>query len=238
MGRGVSCHRCGASTPMPDDLRVPVFACAFCRAELATASYAGAAAVSADALIGHLGQAMDGTVPVAQAAVTAPRFEGGSTDARAANCQHCAAPIAVPLDLQVRELTCTGCGRVQAVNRYVSDDERFALDMQRQVAGNEAFKRLCADGVPCSRCGAKNAVPEDGSVQLPCTFCKATILLSDHVDASAIARARLKHGVFALRDAAIQQQTSRDRRTTTIIVGCVVGGIVVSLILGLVLSTR
>ena len=237
MGRGVTCHRCGASTPLPDDLRVAAFACAFCRAELATASYGGAAAVSADALLGHIGHVIGGNVPLAQAAAAAPRFQGGSTDARAATCQHCAAPIAVPLDLSIRELTCDGCGRTQAVNRYISDGERFALDMERQVAGNEAFKRLCAEGVPCSRCGAKNAVPEDGSVQLPCKYCKATILLSDHVDASAVAHARLKHGVFAMRDAVIQQQASRNRLTTIIVIGCVAGVLVVAIILGLVSGT-
>ena len=235
VGRGVTCHRCGASTPLPDDLRVPVFACAFCRAELTTASYAGAAAVSADALLGHIGQVIDGAVPVAQGAATAPRFQGGSTETRAATCQHCAAPIAVPLNVEVRELTCAGCGRVQPVNRYISDAERFALDMERQVAGNEAFKRLSAEGVPCSRCGGKNAVPQDGSVQLLCKFCKGTILLSDHVDASAIARARLKHGVFAMRDAAIQQQANRDRLTTKIIVGGIAGAIILVIVVNVVL---
>ena len=75
--------------------------------------------------------------------------------------------------------------------------------MARQVAGNEAWRRLLADGVACGRCGGVNAVPDDGSVQLACSFCGAAVLLSDHVDAGAVARHRLKHGVFAMRDEAL-----------------------------------
>lgn len=39
---GVTCSRCGASTPLPDDLRTPTFSCAFCHGELQAAAYAGA----------------------------------------------------------------------------------------------------------------------------------------------------------------------------------------------------
>lgn len=213
MSRGVTCSRCGASTPLPDDLTVPSFACAFCHAVLETAAYAGQAAVSADALLGYVGAALESGVGAPE---SAPRFEGGSTSPRAASCRHCAAPVEVPLDVSVRELSCAGCGRRQPVSDYVSDEERFALDMQRQVAGNEALVRLRAEGVPCGKCGAKSAVPDDGSVQLVCPYCGATILLSDHVDASAVARARLKHGVYAVRS-----------RRVNIVVGLIVVGLVV-----------
>lgn len=238
MGQGVTCHHCGASTPLPDDLRVPSFACAYCRAQLTTASYAGAAAVSADALMGHLGQVVRDRTPAHEAVANAPRFQGGSTETRPAKCLHCAAAVMVPLDLTVREFTCPACGRAELVNRYLSDAERFTLDMQRQVAGNEALKRLRAEGVSCSRCGGKNPVPDDGAVQIPCQFCRATILLSDHVDASAVARARLKHGVYAMRDAMIQQQAATNRKTTIIIVGAIGLVFVILAVIGVITTLR
>ncbi|MCZ7684228.1 MAG: tetratricopeptide repeat protein [Sandaracinaceae bacterium] len=82
---------------------------------------------------------------------SAPQFQGGSSSTCAASCRRCGAPIEVPLDVSVRELSCAGCGQRQRVNDYVSDEERFALDMQRQVAGNEAFARLKAEGCPAAR---------------------------------------------------------------------------------------
>jgi hypothetical protein len=236
MGQGVTCHQCGGSTPLPDDLRIPVFTCNFCRAELRTASYAGAAAVSADALLGHVRAVIGGATPVTSAAATAPRFQGGSPLTRAAECHHCRAPVDVPLDLRARELTCTRCGRTQPVNQYISDEERFALDMQRQVAGNEAFARLRAEGVPCGKCGAQNSVPDDGSIQLTCKFCRATILLSDYVDASAIARARLKHGVFAIRDEARRKQAERDKVVKKVVVIGVVFLFAISILVGILTS--
>lgn len=215
---------------MPDDLRVPAFACTFCRAELHTASYAGVSAVSADALLGHVGAAMRGESATGDVAANAPRFRGGSADSRPAACRECRAPIAVPLDLSVRELTCGGCGRRQFVNAYIPDAERFALDMQRQRAGNDALARVRAEGVACGRCGASNAVPGDGAVQFPCASCKAPILLADHVDASAIARARLVHGMRGLRDEALRQHAARNRLIMMVAIG---GVVVVALALAL-----
>jgi hypothetical protein len=54
MGRGVACSKCGATTPLPDDLRTPTFSCAYCGDSLATAAYAGRSAVSADEMRGYL----------------------------------------------------------------------------------------------------------------------------------------------------------------------------------------
>ncbi len=226
MSRGVTCGRCGASTPLPDDLTLPSFTCGFCHAVLETAAYAGQAAVSADALLGYVGTALESGVATPE---SAPQFQGGSASTRAAPCRRCGAPIEVPLDVSVRELSCAGCGQRQRVSDYVSDEERFALDMQRQVAGNEAFARLKAEGVPCGACGAKSPVPDDGSVQLVCAYCGATILLSDHVDETAVARARLKHGVFAMREEAMRKQAERSRRVN-LVVGVVVALVVVGLV--------
>jgi len=75
MGRGVDCSRCGASTPLPDDLRQPTFRCGACGAELSTAAFAGASAVSADALVGHVRAAVAGRADPA----ATPRFDGGGS---------------------------------------------------------------------------------------------------------------------------------------------------------------
>lgn len=237
--RGVTCPQCGATTPLPDDLLVPTFACAFCHATLATADFAGTAAVSADALVGHLEKlAADPKAAMAhheESVRTAPRFDGGSREHREGKCVHCQATVAVPLDLEVRELTCGACGRTQFVRRHISDEERFRLDMDRQVAGNEAYKRLLAEGLACPKCGGHNPVPDDGSVQLICKFCRAAILLSDHVDETAIARHRLKHGVFGVRDELVRQQKGRDRAigiAVAVIVAVIVGGLVLANLLG------
>lgn len=236
MGQGVTCQSCGASTPLPDDLRVPTFACAYCRATLQTAAYAGQAAVSADALMGHINQVVQNKTPVREAVENAPRFQGGSTESRPAKCLNCAAPVMVPLDLQVRQLTCTRCNQVQAINRYISDTERFNLDMQRQLAGNAELKRIQAEGVACGRCGGKNSVPDDGSVQITCTFCKNAILLSDHVDATALARSRLKHGIYAFRDQAIAQGQAQNKKVTYIIVGAIVFVLVLMIAINLIVT--
>jgi hypothetical protein len=232
--RGVTCPRCGGSTPLPTDLRVPTFRCTFCGVELATATYAGRAAVSADALIGHVSAAVAQPAGAA-AAASAPRFEGGDRSTRAASCRRCGGGVEVPLDLRVHELTCESCGQTQPVRDYISDKERFALDMARQVAGNQALLRLQAEGVPCGRCGGKNAVPDDGSVQVQCRFCSAPILLSDHVDDTAIARQRLKHGMYELRDELRRSQERRQRHTTRVIlvlVGLIVVGVLLVVVLG------
>lgn len=211
--RGVTCPRCGASTPLPENLQTPSFACAFCQATLETAAFAGRAAVSADALLGHLNAVMSNPAAAKTAGVSdAPRFHGGSTESRAAACRDCGAPVSVPLDLEVRAFTCAGCGRAQQINAYISDGERFQLDMVRQTEGNAALKRARAEGLPCRKCGAHNAVPDDASIQFPCRFCGTPVLLADHVDASAVARHRLAGGVFAMRDELIAKQMARDRR--------------------------
>ena len=43
----------------------------------------------------------------------APRFDGGSRELRAMTCMRCSASVQVPLDLQVREFACEGCGVTQ-----------------------------------------------------------------------------------------------------------------------------
>ncbi len=233
---GVTCTFCGASTPLPDDLRVPAFACAFCKATLRTADYAGSAAVSADGLIGYLQESFANPETAIERAQHAPRFEGGDTNTRPAPCLRCGETLAVPLDLQVSTVTCPGCKSPQPVSGYISDRERFELDMARQAAGNQAYKRLLAEGVRCGRCGGTNPVPDDGSVQLVCSFCGAAVLLAEHVDPSAIARHRLKHGVFALRDEALRMNaahTQRTNRVVGVVVALLVAGFVVAgLLLG------
>ncbi len=214
--RGVTCQRCGASTPLPADLRAATFACAFCGAQNDTAAVVGREAPSADALLGHIAQIAADPANLRAMVQNAPRFEGGSAGTRAASCMRCHAPVAVPLDVTIHQFACGACGSTERVEAYISDKERLDIDMARQLAGNEAFKRLKAEGVPCVRCAGKNAVPDDGSVQLVCRFCNATILLTDHVDASAIARNRLKHGVFAMRDEALRANAANERRTRTL----------------------
>lgn len=223
MDRGVTCTACGASTLLPEDLRVPTFSCSYCKATLQTAAYAGAGAVSADALMAHMRQQIASPPrDVREAIASAPKFQGGSTETRPGTCVGCRAPVQVPLDLSVRQLRCGACGLDQPVSQHISDAERFQLDMQRQVSGNQALKAIERDGVPCTKCGGKNAVPTDGSVQVPCQFCGATILLSDHVDASAVARSRLKHGVYAMRDEIMRAQEAQQRRERLIALAIVV----------------
>jgi hypothetical protein len=201
--RGVTCKACGGSTPLPDDLTVATFPCQFCRAVLETHAHAGEQAVTADQLASHL----RGLAANAEQAVrgehdrgAAPAFADHNAATRAGSCTACGAPVAVPLDLRVHQFSCAACGRAHRVADYVSDQERFELDQARQVAGNEALRALRETGVACTKCGGKNDVPADGSVQLGCRFCGATILLSDHVDAGAVARARLKEAAFEIRD--------------------------------------
>lgn len=231
MARGIQCPQCGASTPLPDDLRVPTFQCAFCQTSLPTAKFAGAAAVSADALVGFIGTLAEDPRAAMANIHEAPRFDGGSRELRAMTCMRCSASVQVPLDLQVREFACEGCGVTQAIDDYIPHEERFRLDMERQVAGNEALRRIQADGVPCGRCGGQNAVPDDGSVQFTCSFCQAVILLSDHADASAVARQRMKHGSRAVRAELQRQheaQVDRSRRIAAAIVVVVVLAILVA----------
>jgi hypothetical protein len=195
--------------------------------QLSTAAYAGNTQVSADAFLGHLGHVL-GSDPrtAAVRAHEGPRFQGGSTATRDAPCRHCQATLTLSMDLEVRTTTCGGCGRVQSIDDYIPNEERFALDMARQVAGNDALKVILAAGVPCGKCGGQNPVPDDGRVQVVCQFCGTTILLSDHVDATAIARRRLKHGVLGMKETVLREHAARQRRLRW-----VVGGVVAFIVL-------
>lgn len=237
MGQGVTCAACGASTPLPDDLTVASFACAYCKATLQTAMYAGASAVSADALLGHIEGVMaapPGGGEALRAAIAAsPRFHQGDDGQRLMPCKGCNAETAVPLDVTVSRFACARCARVWPVAAYISDAERLALDMARQQAGNEALARLYAEGLTCHRCGGHNTLVDDGAVQHPCRYCGAALLLAEAVDASAVARRRLKHGVFAQIDQARAQQAEAERRNTRLALG--VAGAVIA-VLGLVFA--
>jgi len=223
--RGVSCPACGASTPLPADLRTPTFVCLFCKASLETARFAGAAAVSADALAGYIRGAASGERPVEQVVREAPRFEGESTATRASHCTRCKAPVLVPMALTVRSLTCAACGAAQPVSAHVSDQERLAADMARQMEGNAALKRARQEGLSCKGCGGHNPVPPEASLQFPCRFCGVVVLLTDHVDASAVARHRLAGDVFAFRDELVREAAARDRKLRNVILAVV--GVVV-----------
>ena len=74
----VECRSCGASTHFPDDLTVPVFRCRYRHDELVTKDYAGAAAVSADALIEHIDRAVSTKMSASESVAQAPRFEDRS----------------------------------------------------------------------------------------------------------------------------------------------------------------
>jgi hypothetical protein len=118
----------------------------------------------------------------------------------------------------------------RAVTRYLSDMQRVALDAQRQIAGNQALARLRAEGVPCGQCGARNPVTEDAAVQIICQYCRAPILLSDHVDTSAVARSRLRLGVDRLR-ASMAEDERKQKRINLIIAVVVVAGVSIALVL-------
>ena len=234
--RGVTCPECGGSTPLPDDLTAPSFACVFCHATLETAAFAGEAAVSADALMEHV-RGIAANPEGWQARIAeAPRFHGGSKESRPSRCLHCGADVAVPLKLEVHVLTCQSCGKEQPVDRHISDRERLEIDMARQVAGNEAYKRLLAEGLACPKCGAHNVGFGEGVVQIVCTYCSAAILLSDFVDETAIARHRLKQGMYATRDALRRAEEERLRTTRIVVAVVVVVGLVVAAVAGLLSS--
>jgi hypothetical protein len=150
------------------------------------------------------------------------RFESTNTTTRAATCRHCQGPVSVPLDLRTKTFVCPTCHRTESVASYVPDKERFVLDMQRQMAGNQALKDLRAAGVPCHRCGANNSVADPTAVQVLCTYCGAAILLSDHVASDAVARARLKQGLVEMRAGFEAAKKAQDRRVL-ILVACIFG---------------
>jgi hypothetical protein len=228
--RLVDCPQCGGSTPLPEDLRTQTFHCSFCRLPLRTAEFAGRAAVSADALVGHIRTAVAAPGNAMDAALAAPRFQGGDTSFRAADCRHCGAPVSVPMDLQIGELHCAGCKRTQRVDDYIPNAERFRFDMERQVAGNAALKKLQAEGLACTSCGGKNEVPNDGSVQLLCKFCNTTLMLSAYVDPSALARQRLKQGVDQMRDDVMRQHETKQKHTLLVVLALVAIAVVIGIV--------
>lgn len=214
--RGITCTHCGGSSPVPADLRTPSFPCAFCGTILSTTAVAGHAAVSADGTIANLREAV--TRPVSPEAVARmPVYRERPSHVRAAKCHHCGADVAVPLDLHEKELVCAACQRRQPITLYISDRERFELDMRRQVAANAELARARAEGVPCLSCGASCPVPDDGSIQTRCATCGAVVMLADHVDAGALARRRLMHGVHAIKNELTEQQAARDRKVKVVV---------------------
>lgn len=235
--RGVTCYHCGASATLPEDLRTPTFACGYCGTVLETARYAGSMAVSADALAAHvqrgLASAAAGTRELDAHIASAPKLEHGSAGHRRMPCRVCQAPLDVPLDVTVHRVTCHACNHEQRIADYVSDRERFELDMQRQVAGNEALKRLEAEGAPCTKCGGRTPIPERGLVQLACAHCGATILLQDHADAGAVARHRLAKQVHEQMAKARGEHERRSRVRDVVIIAVVLGGIGIAALIAL-----
>ncbi|MCB9604399.1 MAG: hypothetical protein H6721_20100 [Sandaracinus sp.] len=211
MGKGVTCPSCGGSTPLPDDLRVATFDCTFCRTTLRTADFAGEGVVSAEGIARHLEGILDMSAQQAvEGAQALDPLEDRNHAMHDAACQLCGAPVKVPLALEEKVFTCGGCGKEQAIVRYVSDEDRAHLDMDRQVEENEALDRLIASGVSCGRCGGHNAVPDDGTPQVICVHCNNVILLGEHVAPGALARRRLRRAVFGLRDEAQARQDASD----------------------------
>jgi ribosomal protein L37E len=224
MSRGVECRQCGASTPLPDDLRVPTFTCAFCHRELRTADYAGEMARGAAEMGAFFQRVLERPHDVGQA----PRLPTANRAAtRPSTCRRCGAAVSVSLDLRVHDVTCAACGWVDAVSAHVSDAERMQLDMQQQIAANDAYKRLIEAGIACGSCGGHNAVPDDGTLQFVCRFCGHAILLSDHVDEGAVARRRLRNDAYALRDG-LKRKQQKESRIVAIVVLSIVAVVVVA----------
>jgi DNA-directed RNA polymerase subunit RPC12/RpoP len=207
---------------------VPTFACAYCHEPLSTAAYAGRDVVSAEEMRAHFAGllANPGATPAPQ-----PVFVNTRTEPRP--CVHCGAALQVPLDMRAKTVACPACGRTEPVARYLSDAQRLLLDAQQQIAGNQALARLRAEGVPCSRCGARTPVTEQAAVQVICQYCKAPILLSEHVDTSAVARSRLRLGVDQLR-ASIAEQERKQKRLGLIITAVVLTCVGLALVVVLV----
>lgn len=220
MARSVRCVQCGSGVPLPEDLRTPSFTCPFCQAELSTAQYAGEVAVSADHLRGYMDDVLAGEKPLG---APAPRFVDTNTAMHADVCKRCGAAVAVPLALELHFFTCAGCGTEQRVVDYVSDKVRLDLDMERQLAGNQALRDLRADGLACKSCGGQNAVPDDGSIQIVCRFCGQPILLTEYVDEGALSRARMRHAVDEMKEQmrAAQEEDLRRNRAIGIFVAVI-----------------
>ena len=224
MANGVVCHHCGATTPLPSDLRASAFSCRYCHATLETARYAGSAAVSADVLAAHMQEIIENPPPEGFDSVPAPRFEQ-SFGTKLEICGLCGQQVRVPLDLQVSAFNCTSCGRTQSVRDYISDEDRLMLDLRRQEAGNRQLQAAREQGVVCGRCGGSNQIPDDGSVQIACRFCGAVVLLSEHVDADALARTRLWHNVMETVDEQVEKYEKRQRARDLKMTVCILAGI-------------
>jgi hypothetical protein len=106
----------------------------------------------------------------------------------------------------------TNCKRTEPVNANVQDKERMMLDIQHQMEGNRALEQLRTAGVPCHKCGAKNPVADPAAVQVICTYCGTAILLANHVSSDAVARARLKQGLFEMRAGLATAQKNQDKK--------------------------
>ncbi len=211
---GVKCSQCGASTPLPRDLRIPTFECQYCHAQLVTANYAGEGAVRVDEMGAYLGAALDaGTTD----GLVAPKLVHGTAGFRPLPCFACKAEVQVPLAITINTVACPSCGREAGVSRYISDAERLEIDMARQIAGNEELKRLQVEGLRCRRCNAHNTVAEPIEVQQLCTSCGGVILLSDHVPPDAVDRARLKASVYGIRDRALAINAEHGRKAGIVI---------------------
>ncbi|MGE0792421.1 MAG: hypothetical protein AB7S26_42495 [Sandaracinaceae bacterium] len=229
---GVVCGSCGASTPLPDDLRVPTFACQYCRAELRTIDYAGEGAVRVDEMRAYFEDVRKRPYDLDQVA-SAPKLVHGGDATRTMPCVHCGAALEVPLNVTVPKVTCTACGREEFVHRYINDGERLKIDMARQVAGNRAVERLLAEGVPCPKCGAQNTVPTPVPVQIACASCKHTILLGQLVPADAVDRARLRASVLKMKDdlhADFERRQGNERLVAIVIIAIVAVGVVIGVL--------
>lgn len=208
---------------------MPTFECQYCHAVLETVAYAGLGAVRAEAMKDVLAAAARGQAPAEQP----QQLVHGTAGVRDLPCVHCKATLAVPLDVTVSRVTCAACGKTEPVNRYITDAERLAIDMQRQIAGNQAMEELVRSGVRCDRCGAPNRVPRPIPVQVICTACQHPILLAGHVAADAVDRARLKESVLALRESMKGKQAGAARLNLYITIG-VFAAIAVLAIIGAV----
>lgn len=227
----MTCSQCGASTPLPADLRIPTFHCAYCNAALSTTAYAGVGAVRVD----EMGAFFNAVVESGSAeGHVAPKLVHGTAGMRRMPCFACTAEIEIPLDVTISRVTCTSCGRDAAVNRYISDVERLQIDMARQVSGNAELKRLIAEGVQCKRCNAQNTFGDPVPVQLECTSCRGVILISDYVASDAVDRSRLRANAYAMRDNLIAKRTASGNRNAIVIVAIIV--VVIAIALGIALT--
>jgi len=187
MGKPITCHRCGASTPLPDDLRVARFACRYCGTQLETERYAGPEAVAVDRLGAHMDAVYAGESPGGPF----PIVDLGVEDFRDMACKRCGQPVRVPLSVDRYELRCESCGTSQYIHDYVSSEERWEIEEARNAEGRARLQALRTHGVECPSCGGRNELADDvGVVDFPCTFCGSAILLTDHLPAAFIARIR------------------------------------------------